>query len=543
MHTRPILGNIFEKAILAHRAGDFRSAEKQYKIILKSVPDHPEVIHLLGVIEFQKRNYTRAEILIAKAIKLGNQSSSVYFNLGNVYFEKKRMDDAITAYKKAISTAPNYVDAIRNLGNCYYQAGLYDDAIVQFNHIISLNQADFNAKNSLGLVYLRQGETSKAYTSFYQAHEISNSAIEPIYNLGRVCAASNDTKQALEYFNTAIELDPHHISSYIEAINLLLKTHNINEAFSLCSAALSANPNDFGLLICLGNIHKEKRDFASAANSYKNSIKLNKINPGAYENLGHALAELGNKKEAMAAYQRALELNPDNTLVRHAVNSLAGHTTDKAPAEYVKTLFDEYADNFDEHLTAQLEYNTPKLIKKIFTEYLESSCSSCKLFNYAVDLGCGTGLSGEEFVGMSSSITGIDISPKMLRIAKEKNIYDELLEGDLESSLSLIGHKPDLFIAADVFVYIGDLFPIFRAIKKIASDSSYLVFSTEHANGRNYRLNESGRYSHSAEHIENIAQSNNMEISCCQRVNLRKDKGSWIIGDIYIVKVNPENEI
>ena len=48
--------------------------------------------------------------------------------------------------------------------------------------------------------------------------------------------------------------------------------------------------------------------------------------------------------------KKALALNPDYAIPQHMLNSLKGKTSKHPPKEYVKNLFDDYADRFNESL-------------------------------------------------------------------------------------------------------------------------------------------------------------------------------------------------
>ena len=78
-------------------------------------------------------------------------------------------------------------------------------------------------------------------------------------------------------------------------------------------------------------------------------------------------------------------------------------------------------------------------------------------------MGCGTGLCGELFKSAAASITGVDIADQMLAVAKQKNIYDTLIEADILDYLIKQHEAYDLILAGDVLVYFGDLNGIFSA--------------------------------------------------------------------------------
>ena len=187
--------------------------------------------------------------------------------------------------------------------------------------------------------------------------------------------------------------------------------------------------------------------------------------------MGNAIEEQGRLEEAIEAYKKAVLIEPDNKSVRHMIASLTGEKTETAPPEYVENLFDGYAKKFEASLVNKLEYKTPKLIRNILIKSNDN-----QELGSVLDLGCGTGLFGTEIKNYFSKLEGIDLSKKMLSIAKQKNVYDKLTQIDIVEYLSTMPLNFDYYIACDVFVYVGKLNEIFRLIKFKNKKPGHLVF-------------------------------------------------------------------
>ena len=206
--------------------------------------------------------------------------------------------------------------------------------------------------------------------------------------------------------------------------------------------------------------------------------------------MGNTLKELDRLAEAEAGFTRAIVLNPDFGAAKHILASLIGKTTTTAPRDYVEGLFDNYAAKFENSLVKNLEYKTPRAIAEIIIK-----SSKLDLLGSVLDLGCGTGLFGVEIKQFCENLEGIDLSEKMLREAKGKNIYDKLIKEDIVDYLSNSSLNFDYFVAIDVFIYIGDLSDVFRLIKSRNKTGGKLAFSTEDYEGDGFSLEQSGRYS------------------------------------------------
>ena len=93
----------------------------------------------------------------------------------------------------------------------------------------------------------------------------------------------------------------------------------------------------------------------------------------------------------------------------------------------------------------------------------------------------------------------------------------------------------DYFISVDVFIYIGDLSNVFRLIKSRNKKGGKLAFSTEIYDGDDFFLEQSGRYSHSKNYIEDLCKKFGYKLRHYETQALRKDKNEYIIGGLYLL--------
>jgi predicted TPR repeat methyltransferase len=285
----------------------------------------------------------------------------------------------------------------------------------------------------------------------------------------------------------------------------------------------------------MGTVLQAQGKLEEAIEAYNKALSINLYYADAYYNKGNALKDQGKLEEAMVAYNKALSIEPSYGSARHMLSTLAGNTTEKAPREYVENLFDGYAKKFEASLVDKLEYKTPKLIKDMIIKSDHNASLGSVL-----DLGCGTGLFGLEINSYCSKLEGIDVSKKMLKVADRKNVYDKLSQSDIVEYLSSKPLDFDYYVAADVFVYIGNLSELFQLIKSRNKRPGKFIFSTEHTEKDGYHLLETGRYAHSKSYVEGLCQRFDYGISHFFNYNLRKEKGKFIEGGLYILSFTTE---
>ncbi|CAB4030110.1 Hypothetical predicted protein [Paramuricea clavata] len=122
--------------------------------------------------------------------------------------------------------------------------------------------------------------------------------------------------------------------------------------------------------------------------------------------------------------------------------------------EELKEVYAAWSKTYDKDMCINLSYNGPAVAAEQFTQTL-------KEFGYTndtriLDLGCGTGLVGEELKKRGyKNIDGVDLMPEMLEVAKAKCIYGLLQQGSMGSpeckDLGIGANQYDVAICVGVF--------------------------------------------------------------------------------------------
>ncbi|OGI09975.1 MAG: hypothetical protein A2Y40_02095 [Candidatus Margulisbacteria bacterium GWF2_35_9] len=375
-----------------------------------------------------------------------------------------------------------------------HQTQKYDQAKKIYQEILKIYPKQSDVIHLLGLIEKQSGNMPRAIQLINDAIKINPRNPVYFYNLGNTYKENNDKQQAIDAYKKVIELEPKYFEAYSN----------------------------------MGLIFQNMGDLDNAVNHY---LKALEINPNAIKvlnNLGCVYIKQCRYEEAKAKIEKLLELDPRDDSAKHMFAALNGDTPQKATAKYVADLFDEYASYFEKDLLNKLEYKTPALIR----EYLPKN----KKYKI-MDLGCGTGLVGETLADITGIIDGIDLSPKMIEEAKKKKIYNKLWVGDIVEILNDSKNNYNLIIAADVFVYIGNLKHMFRVVHEKLDKDGLFVFSIENLISSNkYELRLSGRYAHSIDYIQSLATDFGFDIENQNLVDLRKEKNKKIEGVLFVLK-------
>jgi predicted TPR repeat methyltransferase len=244
-----------------------------------------------------------------------------------------------------------------------------------------------------------------------------------------------------------------------------------------------------------------------------------------------SLRENNRHGEAIDAYRRAIEFGAARAPVEFALASLgASPEPPLAPPQYVREHFDAFADAFDRHLTMSLRYRVPELLcKLLFAELPERGLD-------VLDLGCGTGLCAPMLQPYARRLVGIDLSERMLAQARARGGYDELRCEDIVEGLTDPPASFDLILAADVFVYVGDLAPLFAVVQSVLRPGGRFAFSIETNEKADFALASTMRYTHSRAYLDRLTAGFGLKLEAIERHAIRQEDRIDVPGDIVVLR-------
>ncbi|MCF6371113.1 methyltransferase [Rhizobium halophilum] len=240
---------------------------------------------------------------------------------------------------------------------------------------------------------------------------------------------------------------------------------------------------------------------------------------------------------AVDAYRQALRFDPQDVFGARLKLALLGaaEVPDLPPSRYVESLFDDYAERFDEALVERLNYRIPEDLARMIADKAP--------FRLTVDLGCGTGLLGAAIRHMTDHLEGFDLSANMLAKAEQKAIYDYLSEADLNLPAEAAGlfgpgrptFRADLVTAADVLIYLGSLETVMPLVADLLSTGGHFAFSVEEATGsEGFQLRESLRYAHTEPYIRALLEKSGFETVATMPTDIRLDRGKPVPGMLFL---------
>jgi len=384
-------------------------------------------------------------------------------------------------------------------GNASFAAGRFADATARFEASLELVPGRTSTLANLGAARLRAGRAHEAIAPLEQALASEPDDVQSRAHLGLAYAALGRYGEALACHDRVLAAEPGHAPSWLargEALRFLERHDEALVAFERANAIVPALP-------------------------------------AAWTQRGSILRDQGRLGEARHAFEQALLHGGDAELNGYFLAALSGRNVPaQAPTGYVRRFFDEYATSFDEHLVGTLGYRAPELLAT------QISALGPRRFAATLDLGCGTGLCGPLLRPISERLTGIDLSQRMLDRAVARGVYDALLRVDIVSHLRSSGERHDLLVAADVFIYIGALGPVFEGAARVLRPDGLFAFSAEAtgAESDDVVLLPNLRYAHSERHVRELAAQQGLAVASLVRAPLRREQAREVEGLCVVLR-------
>ncbi|NNM59164.1 MAG: tetratricopeptide repeat protein [Legionellales bacterium] len=556
-------------AIALHQEGRLDEAKEAYFAILEGDPACLDALHRLGMLHVQQNEYAlattqfeqilsydpddvvahlhlgncclrlykidsnqasakslgKARYHFEQAIRLKPDYVEAYNALGNLFHQQDDLLKAMECYQKAVLLRPNYLDALVNLGTISLKLERMDEAQHYFEQIVALYPSHDAANFQLGNIAYQRKQLDQALVFYEKIPYHLNAQL----NMGSIFLEKGLTEKAIEKFIYVLSLEPKHLFAHSNLAALYVTQKDFDKAISHYYEILSQDPDYYTAHFNLGAIYMQQRKWETAAYHLAIAIRLQVNDPDAHDNFATTLLKLNRIDLAKEHYQRALALRPEDEIAAYRLAALTGtNQPEKAPGTYIQMLFDNYADNFDHELMDSLQYKVPEAIHHLACRYLNEQTEL-----RIVDLGCGTGLAGRYFVTKAKQLIGVDLSSNMLKIAEKKHIYDNLIEEEMATALTAWKNEIDLIIAADSFVYIGDMHELLTNAHQALRDGGYLIFTTESGYQQDFQLTDTGRYLHHADYLKRLATETGFEVLELIQVKLREQKGVPVNG--YLV--------
>jgi tetratricopeptide (TPR) repeat protein len=216
-----------------------------------------------------------------------------YEDMATNYGRQEFFSKAIEEYKLAINADPSSSQLTIGLAGLYLRAGRVPEAIQTAKALIKADDNNIEAHKLLGRIYLRSLGQQQG----------SN---------GDAAAANQMLDLAIAEFTKIVSLEPKSLEDRLLLGQLYSVKHDNAKAEAQFKAAQAIEPASEDVVLNLTRLYAESGDVKRAAELLE-AIPVDDRTTKEEFALGAAYEQLKELKKAVAAYQRAVNQDPDNT--------------------------------------------------------------------------------------------------------------------------------------------------------------------------------------------------------------------------------------
>ena len=406
------------------------------------------------------------------------------------------------------------------------------------------DSADFERARQLfvdGLADLLAGRLEEAERRFSASLALLPDRVSTLVNLAAARLGLSRADAALEAIDRVLAIEPDNVEGWFHRGGAMTQLKRWDEALRSFERAGTLSPTFAEPWFRHGQVLQRLDRDAEAMRSYERAVAADARFAPAWTNIGTLLRETGRIGEAANAFRKARESGADDELNGYYLAAVGGagagaKVPATAPAGYVETLFDDYAGAFATHVVEALNYRAHSTLARTLQQIAPQ-----RQFRRALDLGCGTGLCGVLLKPLTGQLCGVDLSAGMLAEAEATTVYDVLVKQDIVEFMTLEASTFDLVTAADVFIYMGNLSPVFAAVRKVLERGGIFCFSVElaAADETEFQLLSSLRYAHGERYLRKLAGDHGFRVMQTLRGQIRHDQRQPIQGLFVFLTMDP----
>lgn len=232
-------------------------------------------------------------------------------NLGNEFYKKKAFDDAVKHYQEAIEHDPTDITFYSNIAAVYFETKDYEKCIGQCEKGIEIgreNRADFKL---IAKAFARIGNAQRKLENWAAAKTNFEKSLSE-YRTPEVKTQLSIVEKKMKESEIKAYIDPVKAEEEKELGNAFFKKGDFGTAIKHYSEAIKRNPDDPKLYSNRAACYTKLAAFDLGLKDCETCTSLDEKFIKGWIRKGKILQGMQQSSKALAAYQKAIEIDPNN---------------------------------------------------------------------------------------------------------------------------------------------------------------------------------------------------------------------------------------
>jgi tetratricopeptide (TPR) repeat protein len=232
---------------------------------------------------------------------------------------KEKFDDALSAIDKMIGQSPEDANALILQGEILREMGKPDDALKSFDEATKLAPKSAGPFQNRGEIYREKGDFDKAIQEFTKVIDLQPGDLLPLVHRAEAYLHAGKLDEALADVDAVLE-EQQIVAAHRLRGEILAQLNRLDDAIAEMEQLTKAVPNQPELKIQLALYYLINKQPHQAISEYDDILLLDSENFLALRNRADAYLNVGKHKEAIADFEKALKIEPEDTSI---LNNLA----------------------------------------------------------------------------------------------------------------------------------------------------------------------------------------------------------------------------
>jgi len=324
-----------QQAIALSNAARYPEAEAAWKKLARAQPKNP-AIHAALAFTLAQQNLLEAAVTeYRKSLALDPHQPDVSLNLGLAEFKQGKFAAAIEPFLAAEQSPRTRV----LLGMSFYGSRAYAKAVPYLQEAVTADPSNPKLRTVLAESCLWSAQYSCAMDQYRSILTADPDSVQSHMLLAQALDALNRSPEAIGELEAAARIGPNEPDLHFELGYLYFVAHDYDRAAPQFELELKNNPDHAQAAAYLGDIQLRQGNQAQAEQLLTRALALQNDMRMAWFDLGKVLSDENKNTQALAAFQKAVSLDPADPDAHYRLARL--YTTlgqkGKAQVEFAKT--------------------------------------------------------------------------------------------------------------------------------------------------------------------------------------------------------------
>ncbi len=203
-------------------------------------------------------------------------------------------------------------DELEVMGGRALNSNRAGEAVELFRRALALDPQTARRHMNFGVALDLTGRLEEAVLSYRQAATLAPDNVAALANLADAHRRLGDYVEAVKLCRQTLHLRPDFVEVHRSLGLALLSASRFEEAATAFGNAVALRPKGAALMRLLADALFHLGRFEESEQVIRNSLKIDATASGAFNSIGNVQLRLGEVKEAIASFDRALIEQPDN---------------------------------------------------------------------------------------------------------------------------------------------------------------------------------------------------------------------------------------